>query len=218
MLAANNTRIEDMVVDALHERGFKGRLDSKAWRARPAFLQSFEVGALRYLAQRTSIPLMLLLGGWPGYLTPDNGKSHEEMTTDESLAEISLYASAIGPWKNTLYAAEGNGTLVSTGLCRRAQKQGLQVGGLAWAGLGWARLAWRGLAGRILWCFGCWLATAAGSPASRAKPDPAPPLRPPGAPLHAAGRGAVCARALPGRGICRDGAHVCCGAGGWCLF
>jgi glycerophosphoryl diester phosphodiesterase len=127
--------IEDLVVRALHSSGYKGRLGSRAWRTRPAFLQSFEVGALKRLAARTSVPLMLLLGGWPGYVTPDTGKGHEEMTTDESLAEISLYASAIGPWKHTLYSiGADNRTIASTGLCRRAQRQGLQVGGAAtWA-------------------------------------------------------------------------------------
>jgi glycerophosphoryl diester phosphodiesterase len=129
-MKAAGARIEDLAIQALHARSFKGRLDSKAWRAQPAFLQSFEVGALKYLSGKTSIPLMLLLGGWPGYATPDTGRSHEEMATDDSLAEISLYASAIGPWKATLYTVQSdNVTIVSTGLTHRAQKQGLQVRG-----------------------------------------------------------------------------------------
>ena len=53
-------------------------------------------------AERTDIPLVQLLGGWEGYVTPDTGLTHEQFTTDEGLDGIATYASGVGPWKNTI--------------------------------------------------------------------------------------------------------------------
>jgi hypothetical protein len=43
-----------------------------------------------------------LLGGWEGYVTPDNNKTNEEKRTDEAFAEIATYASGVGHWKLTI--------------------------------------------------------------------------------------------------------------------
>jgi hypothetical protein len=59
-----------------------------------AFMQ---IGNLEYLSKRTDIPLILLLGGWTGYVTPDTGESHAEITTAERLDEIAKIVSGAGP-------------------------------------------------------------------------------------------------------------------------
>ncbi|KAI8474455.1 MAG: PLC-like phosphodiesterase [Monoraphidium minutum] len=61
---AANTTIQAMLVAALHAAGYGGRLDSAAWRARPAYIQSFELSSLKDMAAMTQLPLVLLLGGW----------------------------------------------------------------------------------------------------------------------------------------------------------
>jgi glycerophosphoryl diester phosphodiesterase len=61
-----------------------------------------QVGNLKYLSNKTDLPLVQLLGGKACYVTPDNGKSHEEMTTADALAEIATYAAGVGPWKHAL--------------------------------------------------------------------------------------------------------------------
>lgn len=103
-MRAANTTIEAMVLAVLQQRGYTGALGSTAWLQRPAFIQCFEVGALRWLAAATQLPLVLLLGGWPGWVTPDTGQSHEEITSDESLDHLTGFLAGMGPWKGSLYA------------------------------------------------------------------------------------------------------------------
>lgn len=45
-------------------------------------------GNLKYLRERTDMPLVFLLGGWLGYVTPDTGESHAEVTQPARLDEI----------------------------------------------------------------------------------------------------------------------------------
>jgi glycerophosphoryl diester phosphodiesterase len=87
-----------------------------------------QVGNLKYLSGKTDLPLVQLLGGWPGYVTPDNNKTHAEMTSDESLEEIAMYASGVGPWKETIRPVNAKGYAdASTGLVQKIQSKGLQV-------------------------------------------------------------------------------------------
>lgn len=55
------------------------------------------------------MPLVQLLGGWEGYVTPDTGATHAEMTTDEGLDEIATYASGVGPWKDSIVPINDEG-------------------------------------------------------------------------------------------------------------
>lgn len=117
--------IQARVLEALHARGYGGGpVDSPAWRARPAYIQSFELTSIKDMAAMTRIPLVLLMGGWPGFTAPDTGATHEEMTSPEALAEIARFAAAAGPWKGSLFAlARGEGAAEAGGGARDAGKK-----------------------------------------------------------------------------------------------
>jgi glycerophosphoryl diester phosphodiesterase len=104
-MAAAGVTIEQLMLHQLHAFGYAASapVGSAAWRSRPVFIQSFEPSSLKRLAASTNIPLVLLMGGWPGYVAPDSGMTHEQMTSDEFLAELATYAAGVGPWKSSLY-------------------------------------------------------------------------------------------------------------------
>jgi glycerophosphoryl diester phosphodiesterase len=108
LLAANITA-EQLIVDVLHARGYAASspVNSAAWRAQPVFIQSFEPTSLQRLAAMTRMPLVLLMGGWEGYVAPDTGMTHDEMVGDEFLSELAGYVAGVGPWKSSLYTVEG---------------------------------------------------------------------------------------------------------------
>jgi hypothetical protein len=63
---------------------------------------SMQIGNLEYLSKKTAMPLVFLLGGWTGYVTPDTGESHAEITKAERLDEIAnivtgVYPPPVGP-------------------------------------------------------------------------------------------------------------------------
>eukprot|EP01023_Acetabularia_acetabulum_P045916 TRINITY_DN4682_c1_g1_i1.p1 TRINITY_DN4682_c1_g1~~TRINITY_DN4682_c1_g1_i1.p1 ORF type:complete len:543 (-),score=61.04 TRINITY_DN4682_c1_g1_i1:495-2123(-) len=129
------TTISDIVLDVLTKYGYKGDMQSLSWRENPVFIQSFEVGNLKYLSNITEIPLVLLLY-YPavdgGGVTYDNNKTFEQMTRDEALDELSGFISGLGPHKNALLPVnQDNQVVYSTSdlysLVRRAQKRGLLV-------------------------------------------------------------------------------------------
>jgi glycerophosphoryl diester phosphodiesterase len=70
------------------------------------FIQSFEVGNLKRLRKKTSLPLVQLIDS-----------SAASMVSPSGLAEIATYANAIGPNKN----------LVTAEVVANAHKLGLQV-------------------------------------------------------------------------------------------
>ncbi|GBF89587.1 hypothetical protein Rsub_02305 [Raphidocelis subcapitata] len=129
MRAAGAT-LEAMVVAALHARGYGAAAPANSGGGgggdggsllssgggggggdgssggRPAFIQSFELSSLRRAAALTRIPLVLLLGGWPGYVAPDSGLTHAEMTTPDFLADAAAVVAGAGPWKGSLWAAK----------------------------------------------------------------------------------------------------------------
>lgn len=100
---AAGTTIQRMVVDLLHSRGYGGGgFGTAEWRRRPVYVQSFEMGSIRNMHSMTAMPLVLLMGGWPGYRAPDSGMTHEEMTRPDALKEAARYLSGVGPWKGSL--------------------------------------------------------------------------------------------------------------------
>lgn len=119
MLEAH-TSIEQLVVEQLHARGYAQStpVGSPAWRTQPIFLQNFESTSLQKLARLTPVPLVLLMGGWPGYAAPDTGMMYEEMLSDEFLGQLAKYAAGVGPWKSSLYkvAQSGSGGSSSSSL------------------------------------------------------------------------------------------------------
>jgi hypothetical protein len=72
---------------------------------------------------------MCATGGQAGYVTPDNGKSHEEMTTADALAEIATYAAGVGPWKHALVTIDeaANQQNGKSDLAKRIQAANMQV-------------------------------------------------------------------------------------------
>eukprot|EP00736_Rhodelphis_marinus_P005064 Rmarinus@m.29162 len=98
----------------------------------PLYLQSFEQTSLRLLRDELSVvtPLIYLL--WDDFA--DVPLSLEEVTTDDYLEEISMFAAGIGVYKyHLIHVADENTnrTLVNppegTGLARRAHNHGLRV-------------------------------------------------------------------------------------------
>jgi glycerophosphoryl diester phosphodiesterase len=123
--------LERAVVARLAKGGYlNGAASSDAWRARPAYVQSFEIESLRAveaLAQRggmrtagarlpavlprankggNAVPLVLLLGGWPGWRTADTGE-----TLERQLSRLETTwareVDGVGPWKESLFAIGG---------------------------------------------------------------------------------------------------------------
>jgi hypothetical protein len=91
-------------------------------------ISCLQVGNLKYLKTITDLPLIQLLGGWPGYVTPDTGATHSEMVSDAGLDEIAMYASGVGLWKDTILPPQDSGYIgPSTGLVQRIQSRDLQV-------------------------------------------------------------------------------------------
>jgi glycerophosphoryl diester phosphodiesterase len=104
-VAAANTSVHHILLEALVAAGYEGAYGSPTWLSAPVFIQSFEETSLQQLRQVTDLPLVLLLGGWENFTAPDTGLTHEEMVTDAHLQKVASYAQGVGPWKNTLYTS-----------------------------------------------------------------------------------------------------------------
>jgi glycerophosphoryl diester phosphodiesterase len=93
----------------------------------PVFIQSFEVGNLIALNQRTNVRLVQLAAD-SGGPADRPGVTYASMLTGEGLAAIARYADGIGPAKDLVIARTTLGTLgSSTGLVARAHDAGLAV-------------------------------------------------------------------------------------------
>ena len=88
-----------------------------------------QVGNLKYLATKTDLPLVQLLGGWPDYVTPDTDATHAEMASEEGLAAIAAYAAGVGPSKGALVPVDTTTRRLKepTTLVDRMHAHGLQV-------------------------------------------------------------------------------------------
>lgn len=111
--------LEERMVEALHAAGYQGR-------EAPVFLQSFEVGNLRYLRTLTDLPLVQLLDvdGRPW----DDPRSYDDLATPKGLADIATYADGIGPHKRRIVPAGPDLRLLpTTTLVEDAHSAGLAV-------------------------------------------------------------------------------------------
>lgn len=102
-----------LYMQILQQHGYGAAIDTKEWRRRPAFIQSFEVDNLKWLSKHTAIPLLQLLED-AHLRTADTNQSYGELMSDAGLAAISEYASGIGPWKGVMVPADGTGEHAST--------------------------------------------------------------------------------------------------------
>jgi glycerophosphoryl diester phosphodiesterase len=116
--------LEEPLVDVLHRNGYRTAAD-------PVFVQSFEVGNLRALAQRTSVRLVQLIagGGQPVDLRASGDpRTYDDLASPAGLAEIASYASGIGPAKDRVIARTSEGGLgAPTALVDDAHRAGLLV-------------------------------------------------------------------------------------------
>ena len=114
--------LEQPLVDALHAHGLKGP-DA------PVFLQSFEVGNLKAMAQLTDLPRIQLIDAPEASPWDQRGqRTYGEMLTPEGLASIATYAQGVGVHKSHLIPPNADGTLgTPNGVTEAAHEAGLQV-------------------------------------------------------------------------------------------
>lgn len=122
--------LEDRLLDALNRRGLNRA-------GAPIFIQSFESANLQYLRAKTPLPLVQLMD--EGALiyddsgtrvvsvnTPDHGDQRGGKRP-QTLAEVALYANAIGPWKRQILRDVGHPELLTTTVIEQAHEAGLRV-------------------------------------------------------------------------------------------
>lgn len=116
--------LEEPLLELLHARGYRTAED-------PVFLQSFEVGNLRWLRERTALRLVQLLDekGAPwDFVVRGEPRTYADLATPGGLREIATYAAAIGPHKRLIVPLGPDGRLAApTALVRDAQAAGLLV-------------------------------------------------------------------------------------------
>jgi glycerophosphoryl diester phosphodiesterase len=129
-LKAANTTIEKLVVDVLNVKGYAASapFNSTAWRARPIFLQSFEINSLKRFSKLTPVSLVYLLGDAPD---PSTRQPLFEIVSDQNLAKIKSVVSVVAPHKGLLYRVGsdkgGKRKLLSTGLTENLKQKVLMV-------------------------------------------------------------------------------------------
>ena len=97
--AAEGLAMEPALLEILHEAGY-------TTNDAPIFLQSFEVSNLKWMRQRTELPLVQLL--WLDEKPVDvmlagGDLTYEHMATAEGLKEVAEYADGVGPAKFMLF-------------------------------------------------------------------------------------------------------------------
>lgn len=116
--------LEPPLLDALASTG-RDRPDADV------FVQSFETGNLRWLAERLPVPLVQLLSpvGAPyDLVAAGDARGYADLATPAGLAEIATYASAIGPDKTMVIGWDADDRLgAPTSLVADAHKAGLVV-------------------------------------------------------------------------------------------
>jgi glycerophosphoryl diester phosphodiesterase len=125
--------LEDRLLEILNRYGLNHK-------NAPVFIQSFEVGNLKYLRSRTSVKLIQLIDGdgvdADGNVTlappsdkpydftlAGDSRTYKDMLTPAGLREIARYADGIGPWKPYLIGARCI-TVGADGKCADANGDG----------------------------------------------------------------------------------------------
>jgi glycerophosphoryl diester phosphodiesterase len=115
-------QFDDRMLEALTRHGYTRRSD-------PVWIQSFEVGNLKALRNRTDLSLIQLVEprGQPfDFKLSGDPRSYADLMSDIGLKEIAGYADAISPHK-WLVVQFQDGKVIDTGLARRAHAAGLMV-------------------------------------------------------------------------------------------
>jgi glycerophosphoryl diester phosphodiesterase len=116
--------MEQALLDTLARHGYRDARD-------PVFIQSFEVGNLRWLAQRTRLRLIQLMdeSGAPWDFTARGDlRTYSDLSSPAGLAEVAGYAHGIGAHKNLIIARDERDRLAApTGLAADAHAASLAV-------------------------------------------------------------------------------------------
>ncbi len=115
LLEAEGIDAVDLLLRALRDLGFEAQ--------DPLFIQSFEVGTLRRLNQRSDYKLVQLIHPEGGPVDEPTMR-YAEMVTPAGLEEIATYADGIGPWLG--YVLDPS-TMQPTGLVAQVHAAGLQI-------------------------------------------------------------------------------------------
>lgn len=109
-------------------------LDNNGWNHKdaPVLVQSFEVGNLQALRQRSSVRLVQLVApsGRPyDFVAAGSAgqRTYADLLTPEGLRHVATYADAIAPYKTLVVPVAGGKPRVPTGLVERAHAAGLAV-------------------------------------------------------------------------------------------
>ncbi len=112
-----------------HEAPLLAALKAAKWTGRkaPVFIQSFEIGNLKALRQKTRVRLIQLMADEGG--PPDlPGTAYADMATPAGLSDIARYADGIGVAKPLVIPRTADGALgVPTSLVANAQRVGLKI-------------------------------------------------------------------------------------------
>lgn len=95
----------------------------------PVYIQSFEVGNLRYLSRQCRYPLVQLMAaeGAPWDQSPEKGGNYASMSSAAGLKRVAEYASVIGVQKSMVMTEGADGALTPTSLVRNAHAVDLKV-------------------------------------------------------------------------------------------
>lgn len=117
-------RMDGPLLRALAKHGYEGR-------GAPVFIQSFEVGNLRRLRKRTKVPMVQLIeaSGAPyDFIASGDPRTYADLITPVGLADIAVYANAIGPNKSLVIPRDAAGAPgAPSSLVRDAHAAGLGV-------------------------------------------------------------------------------------------
>ncbi len=119
-----NLALEQVLLEVLSVNGYKGK-DA------PVFIQSFEMGNLQYLSDKSDLPLVQLLNdkGQPyDLMFQGNTCKYTDLVNLEGLKKIANYAQAIGIHKNLLIPRDISGKLLTPiNLVENAHTAGLLI-------------------------------------------------------------------------------------------
>ncbi|MGE0228098.1 MAG: glycerophosphodiester phosphodiesterase family protein [Dehalococcoidia bacterium] len=116
--------LEEPLLEILHHYGYD-RSDS------PVFIQSFEVGNLRWLRERTLVPLIQLVedATHRPFDLADGGdaRTYGDLITRDGLDAVASYADGVGVWKELVVPGDGSAALTPSALVETAHRAGLLV-------------------------------------------------------------------------------------------
>lgn len=115
LLEADGIDVVDLLLRELRDLGIEP--------ADPIYIQSFEVGTLRRLDQRSDFRLVQLIHPEGGPVDEPEMR-YADMVSEAGLAEIAAYADGIGPWLGYVLDPE---TMQPTSLVADAHAAGLEV-------------------------------------------------------------------------------------------